>query len=290
MSDNTLYPIFETHTHLYFSAFDNDLESVLSTCKDAGVSHQVQIGCEEVSSMAALALAQKYEGMYATLGVHPCDVLDCFSAKKNYRPSGFESYELQAHNFQELFSFFSDVTKKQNENVVGFGETGFDLYHNNSPEILARQYESFEMHIQLARLFRKPLVFHVRDAYREFEEALRTYKVQGLSGVVHCFSSDTACALKMTQEYGFFIGIGGVLTYPKSDTLRDVVRAVPLEYLVTETDSPFLVPQQARKNGVKRNDASTLKEVVQLIAHIKNIDEYECGLQLFENAKKLYSV
>jgi TatD DNase family protein len=115
-------------------------------------------------------------------------------------------------------------------------------------------------------------------------------RTHGVPAVVHCFSEDAHFAQIMTEEYGFFLGIGGVATYPKSENVREAIRKTPLEFLLTETDAPFLVPQKMRKQGEKRNDASNLPEVVQLISELKGMDEVECGNILFANAKRFYGV
>lgn len=284
------YPIADTHTHLYFSAFDADQDQVIKTCDNTNVQMQVQIGCDEVSTVAALTLAQKYPHFYSTVGVHPCDVLTCFDAKKDYRPSGFEDYQLRATDFDALFSLFDDLIRKNPKKIVGIGETGFDLYHNNSDEIFDVQKDVFLRHIELAKKHDKPLVIHIRNAIDEFFTFAESGILEGVRAVVHCFSEDREVAQRLVEQSGFFLGIGGVATYPNSKSIREAIRQTPIEFLLTETDSPFLVPHKTRKRGIQRNDASNIPEVIQLLAELKGIDVVECGEILFANAKRFYEI
>lgn len=284
------YKIADTHTHLYFSAFDGDQDDVVRRCDSTGVGLQVQIGCDEVSTLAAIELAKKYPHFYATVGLHPCDVKTCFDLKKDYRPAGYKDYQLQAHNFDELFHLFDSLIHNHSEKIVGLGETGFDLYHENSLEIYHLQQECFDRHVSLAEKHNKPLVIHIRNARQEFLSYLEQGRTRGLPAVVHCFSEDAKFAKIMTENYGFFLGIGGVATYPKSDSIREAIKKTPIEFLLTETDAPFLVPHTKRKQGEKRNDSSYLPEIVRLIAELKGMDEVECGNILFENAKRFYTI
>jgi TatD DNase family protein len=282
--------IADTHTHLYFSAFDKDQKQVIDKCRKAGVELQIQIGCDEISSLAALKLAKENDDFYSTLGIHPCDVKVCFDENKLHRSSGFENYRLKAKTFDELFTMFEKLIKENPKQVVGFGETGFDLYHENSEEIFKIQTEVFKAHVRLAQKYNKPLIVHGRNSSQQMIDFF-TQNIQPgeVSGVIHCFPEGPEYANFFTKKYGFFIGIGGTATYPKADNIREAIATTPIEYLVTETDAPFLVPQSLRKT-VKRNDASLLPEVIKLIADIKNLPVEETAEILFENAKRLYQL
>ncbi len=283
------FPIADTHTHLYFSSFDPDRNEVIQRNQFHGVNLEVQIGCDEVSSLAALQLAKTHENFYATLGLHPADVLHCFSEKKEYRPSGFENYQTKAKNFDALFAFFEELFRMHEKKIVGFGETGFDLYHENSPEILNVQTNVFERHLKLCLAYDRLAVLHIRNAKKEFFHFLEHSRQKNFRAVLHCFSEDAEFARIMTEKYHFFLGIGGVSTYPNAQNVRDAISAVPIEFLVTETDSPFLTPQSNRKTH-KRNESNFLTEVVELIAHIKKMPVEECAKILFENAKRMYRI
>ncbi|MCF7905943.1 TatD family hydrolase [Candidatus Gracilibacteria bacterium] len=282
--------IADTHTHLHFSGFDPDREQVIARCREAGVALQVQIGCDELSSLAALRLAESQDDMYCAVGLHPCDVLDCFDEGKLFRCRGFENYHLQAKNFDELFALFEKLITEHQEKIVGVGETGFDLYHNNSEEIFKTQTDVFLRHLSLAKAHNRPLVIHGRNAQKETQEFFTRHIRPGdIQGVIHCFSEDEAYGKFFTETYGFFLGIGGVLTYPNAEKLREAVTRIPIEFLVTETDSPFLVPQ-GKKKETKRNESTFLPEVVTLIAELKNIPVEECAEVLFQNAQRLFCI
>lgn len=292
--------IADTHTHLYFTSFDRDRDKVVEQNKNAGVQLEVQIGVDEVTSIAALELAKKNNHMYATLGVHPCDVETCFNPNPDYIPDGFKDYTLQAKNFDELFIFFEKLTTENPEKVVGFGETGFDLYHKNTSELFELQKEIFLRHVELAKKFQKPVVIHGRNSTQEMMDFLSEELDPGvgaslapgsgpIKGVIHCFSEGVEYAKFMTEKYGFFLGIGGVATYPHSQRVRYAIEETPIEFLITETDSPFLTPQ-GEKDIHKRNQSAFLPEVVELIAKIKNMPVDECAEILFENAKRLFQI
>lgn len=284
------YPLADTHTHLYFSDFSTDQDDVVRKCRQRNVAFQLQIGCDEVSSVAAVDLAQKYPEFYASVGLHPTDVRTCFDPQKPYRPFGYEDYSLTATNFDQLFDFFDQVITRCPDKVIALGETGFDLYHENSEEIKKIQWECFRRHIFLAQKYDLPVIIHTRNARETLQDFLRTHKDISFRAIIHCFSEDENFAQEMTQEYGFMLGIGGVATYPKSHAIRQAIQKTDLSFLVTETDAPFLVPQRARKNGEKKNDASFIPEVVDLIADLKNQPREETGKKLYENAMRFFKL
>lgn len=278
------YPIFDTHSHLYFSNCVGKIDSILKECEAVNVHFQVQVGCDKVSSLKALKLAQSQKKFYATLGLHPSDVKKIVSKREENNPT--------EKDFEEIFEFFSDVFQKNKSKIVGFGETGFDLYHENSVEIFELQKISFEGHLKLCDKFSKPFVLHSRNAKDETLNILEKSfkKRKNLRGVWHCFSEDFESAKIATQRYGLFLGIGGVLTYKNTEFIREAVRKIPLEFLVTETDAPFLVPRKAKNKKNRLNSAAFLPEVIELIADLKKMEVEECAHILFENAKRLYEV
>lgn len=282
--------IADTHTHLNFSSFDEDRDDVIARCRKAGVALQVQIGCDELSSLSALALAKKHDDFYCTVGLHPCDVLTCFKEEKIFRCKGFEKYKLKAKNYDELFYLFDTLLQENPKKIVGLGETGFDLYHDNSEEIFKAQTDVFVRHIELAKKYDKTLVIHGRNSKLQMMDFFTKNITPGsVRGVIHCFSEDETYGRFFTEKYGFLLGIGGVLTYPNAGKIREAVKRIPLEFLVTETDAPFLVPQSRRKTE-KRNESSFLPEVINLIAELKQMDSEKCAAVLFENAQKVLSI
>ncbi|HEY5714308.1 MAG TPA: TatD family hydrolase [Candidatus Gracilibacteria bacterium] len=293
--------IFETHAHLYFPAFSHP-EEVIQSCREAGIDRQVQIGCDEISSLAALAMAHAFDGIYCAIGLHPCDVLKIGQRSAYHRYQGFEDYDLKCHNLDELIQFLADLYREGDnaKRIVAFGETGFDLYHENTPALFKAQYDSFLAHLELCAEFDKPVVIHNRNTRNEFLEfwgknleirgGASYFQNQRIRGIVHCFGEDLEYAEKVTRDFGLKLGIGGPCTYPKAGNIREVIKTIPLEHLLTETDSPFLPPQSIRDQGIKLNSPAYLPEVVGVIAQQKAMDPDACAEVLYQNARDLFSV
>jgi len=284
------YPIIDTHTHLYFGAYKDDRAEVIERDRQSGVVHHVLIGCDEASNMAALELARKEKDISVVLGIHPCDV----DLVGNPVPSEYRydtDYNLDAKTVDDLFEKIEAWYLKNKDIVVGFGETGFDLYHRNTAELEDLQKYCFERHIGLCKKYDMPVVFHIRDAKEVFEEQVEKHFFEGLEGVVHCFSEGPEFAKKMVEEYGFYIGIGGVATKGNAENVREAIKVTPIEKILTETDAPFLVPRKiGKERGNRRNESGFLTEVVELIAELKEMGLQECAEQLVENAKKFYNL
>jgi len=277
-------PIFDTHAHLYFPAFAPDLDQVIRDCEDVGVTHQVQIGCDEISCLAALNLAKERPNFYCTLGLHPCDVDQVGVHNPDYhRYAGLENYEMKTKNAAEFFAWIEALFLANRDKVVGFGETGFDLHHRSTTELYEQQKSDFLAHIDLCEKYDKTLVIHSRAAATE-TLALLTERQPKCRGIIHAFSEGPDFAETVVNDFGFYLGIGGVATYPKMEAVRAAIKITPLENLITETDAPFLTPHLARKSGVKTNSPKYLPEVTKLIAEIKAISVDECEARLFQNA------
>ncbi len=271
--------IFDTHTHDYFVNFDADRSTMLRDDFNAGVKNKVQIGCDINTSKQAIALAKTDEKMFATVGLHPCHVEENFQ-------------NLQTTNdLEQCFRYFE--TELQNNNtkkIIGIGETGFDFYHKDTPEMRKKQKISFEKHINLCKKYSLPIIIHTRGARNETLEFLENNSItknKEITGVIHCFSENAEFAKIVTEKFNFFISIGGTATYPKSHDIRDAIKNTPIQYIVTETDSPYLAPQSVRG---KRNQSKNIKEVVQLIAEIKQIETEHCADILFKNAQDLFNI
>ncbi len=279
--------IFDTHTHDYFSDFDEDRKIMMQRDFEMGVFQKVQIGCDEITSKAALALAQEYHFCFATVGVHPCNV-------GNYRdPIGYTSEYTQkiieeTNTNEELFLLFEKMIEENSKKIIGIGETGFDFYHNDNPEMRALQEESFMRHIHLAKKYNKTLIIHTRNARNETLSFLNNYNVQlPKKGIIHCFSEDSDFAEIITNEYGYALGIGGIVTYKKAENIREAIKKTPLSFLVTETDSPYLAPQSVRGT---RNQSKNIAEIIRCIAEVKDLEIEYCADALFENAIKTFQL
>ena len=165
---------------------------------------------------------------------------------------------------------------------AGIGETGMDFYWDTS--FTKQQYESLEKHVEWALQYKRPLVLHTRNATQETIDVVKKYKRQGLYGIFHCFSGTLQNA-KDIIELGFYLGIGGVLTF-KNSGLADVIKDVELKHLVLETDAPYLAPAPFRG---KRNESSYLKYIVQKLAEIKNLPIEEVASQTTKTAEYVFS-
>jgi len=261
--------IADTHAHLYFPAFDKDREAVLERNRERGVGLQVQIGCNQESSEKALKLAQDHADIFCVLGIHPCD------ADK-------------VENLEATLAYFEKQAEQYPDLVVGFGETGLDLYHRDTPELLEAQKKSLRGHLELCKQFDKPVVLHTRNSAEKTLEELDEFGKLDFGGVWHCFCENWSVA-KQVLDRGLYLGVGGILTYPKAEETRNAIKLAPLSRIVTETDLPFLVPQSRRKE-TKRNESYFLEEVIEVIAEIKGEKLEKVEQALWDNAHALFKL
>lgn len=259
--------IFDTHAHYDDEAFDLDREDILSNLKNEGIEHVVNIGANLESSKSSIALAKKFDSVYAAVGVHPD-----------------HTKELNEENFRTLY----DMAKE--EKVVAIGEIGLDYYWDATDREIQKFW--FRKQLQLAIDLKLPVVIHSRDAAADtllmMKEAVAFAKEQNktLTGIIHCFSYGTEIADYYLKQ-GFYLGIGGVVTFKNGRKLKEVVLKAPLSSLVLETDCPYLAPVPYRG---KRNYSGYLAHVVEEIAQIKNISAEEVIRQTSENARNVYQL
>lgn len=247
--------IFETHAHLDFEDFDSDRDAMLQQCRKAGVERMINVGVDERSSRASIALAEKHPFIYATVGYHPHDV------------AGYNEAVIR-----ELIT---------HPKVVALGEVGLDYFRNYAP--MADQKHIFEAQIQLAKEYNKPLVIHDREAHEDCLAILDAYKPENV--VYHCFTGDIAYAQDVLER-GWYISFTGVITY-KNSTLGDVVRLVPTDRFFIETDSPYLTPVPHRG---KRNSPANLRHIVEKIAEIKGIAPRMVAEYAWNNASEFFGI
>lgn len=251
----------DTHCHVTFPQYDGDREQALVRAAEAGIRTIVNPGTDLVQSRAAVQLASVHRSgpptIVAAVGVHPQDVGD-----------------LTDDSFQELTELARDPR------VVAIGEVGLERSPRSPSLDVQRQW--LMRFVQLAREAQKPLLFHVRDAHAEFRSFLETEGV-GVRGVVHCFSGTLEDA-RWYAARGLFLGITGIVTFPNAKELQEVVRTIPLEHLLLETDAPFLAPQSHRG---KRNEPAYVRDVAQEIARIKGIEFGEVEHATDRNAATL---
>jgi TatD DNase family protein len=253
--------LIDTHSHLYQPAFDEDREQMVQRALEAGVQKILlpNIDIESISRMHALEAAFPNH-CYAMMGLHPCDV-----------KGDFEQVLKQMHE------------QLGQRKYVAIGETGIDLYWDRSTFDL--QCAAFEIQLQWAKKYQLPIVIHARDSIDELIGILDRHNDQSLTGVFHCFTGSKTQAEHIIAYGGFYLGIGGVLTYPKAG-LSEVVAELPMDRLILETDAPYLPPVPYRG---KRNESSYVRYVAEHLAKIKNITFEEVAQTTTQNALKLFS-
>ncbi len=249
----------DTHCHLQFQDFDPDRESVIRRAAEGGVSALLCVGTDVGTSRGANGLAQKFPFIYSTVGYHPHEA---------------------KHFNESIFEELREVT--QSTKVVAIGEIGLDYYRNLSPE--EDQKKCFIRMLELADEFRHPILLHIRDAYPDLVSILKAHVSLPIRGVNHCFSG-TAANLETLLALGLHISFSGNITYPKSEGLREAVKACPLDRMLIETDAPYLSPQSVRG---KRNEPAYLKETAEAIARLKAVSAEEIGHRTSENAFSLF--
>lgn len=250
---------FESHAHYNDKRYDEDREYLLNNLEQNNVSHVINIGTDIASSFESVKLAEKYSFIYATVGVHP-----------------HEAKNVSEEDFLKLENLC------KHKKVVAVGEIGLDYYYDHSPK--ETQREIFIKQLNLAKKLNMPVVIHSREANDEVFEIIKSSGVN--KGVVHAYSGDTKMALEY-NALGFYIGVGGVVTFKNAKTLVDVVKNIPLEKILIETDSPYLTPEPFRGT---RNDSKNLKYVVQKISDIKSISHKEVEEITFNNALNLFKI
>lgn len=249
----------DAHCHLYLEEFDKDRDVAVSNAKSAGINKIILPNIDKDSVERMLSVSDSYPGMfYNTLGLHPTSVKDDFKEQ-----------------LKIIFSY--------NINIIGIGETGIDLYWDKT--YLKEQQESFDFQLNEACERKLPVIIHSRNSLNEVMEIITSYKSRGLSGVFHCYPGNLQQAKKII-DLGLHIGIGGVVTY-KNNNMTDVVAGIPTEYILTETDSPYLSPVPLRG---KRNEPYNIKYIVEKIAEIKKLS-YDIVAEItFKNSLKLFDL
>ena len=254
--------IIDTHAHYDEEAFDPEREAFLSSLPSFGIAAVVNVGASMGGARISREYAERYERVYCAVGLHPDHV-------------GLLE-EAPEVTMEELH------TLAQHPKCVDIGEIGLDYYwHVENKDI---QKKWFARQMELSRQLDLPINVHSRDAAADTFALVKEVHAGGPGGIIHCFSGSA----EMAKEYvkmGYYIGVGGVVTFKNAKTLQRVVEEIPLEYLVTETDCPYLAPVPYRG---KRNRSDYLPLVVEKIAQIKGIERAQAESVLFENAGKVY--
>lgn len=250
--------IFDTHAHYDDSRFDEDRDELLATLPSKGVSCIVNCGCDLKSSFTTIALSEKYDYIYAAIGVH-----------------AHEAEEATEEDLKEIEKLYSK------QKVVAVGEIGLDYHYDFSPR--DRQLEIFERQIILAKELDLPVIVHDREAHEDTMNLLKKYRPKG---VVHCFSGSVEMA-KEILKLGMYIGMGGAVTFKNAKKPVEVAEYLPLDRLLLETDAPYMTPVPFRGT---RCDSAHIAYTAEKIAEIKKKDTQELIDICNENAKTLFKI
>ncbi len=252
--------MIDTHAHLGFKNFKDDINEVIEESLEKGVERIIIPGSTVHESREAVRIAEENENIFAAVGIHPEDA--------------------------EGIKDFSEIeTLTSHKKVVAIGETGLDYFYlrGESTDIKKKQRELFEKHIELSEKLDLPLIFHNRDSDNDFLEIIKDRKVRG---VVHCYTGDWDFAQKIL-DLGFLISFTGIITFDKTGNLNKVIKEVPFDKIMVETDAPYLAPTPYRG---KRAEPWMVKEVIQKIADIKELSFKNVEEKTSSNAKEFFGI
>lgn len=246
----------DTHCHIYDEYYD-DIEKVLKKIKDNNIGKIINNGCDAKSNIEVLKKVSSYDFMYGALGIHPESVLD-------YKKEDIDFIEKHLND----------------EKIVAIGEIGLDYHYGK--ENKEAQISLFEEQLKLAEKYNKPVIIHSRDATLDTIETIKIYKVRG---VIHSFSGSLETA-NIYLKLGFLLGVNGVITF-KNCNLKEVIKEIPLEKIVLETDSPYLTPVPFRG---ERNDSSHINEIAEFVASLKGVSMEHLANITNENIHQVFDI
>lgn len=251
----------DTHVHLNADQYDEDLNEVIDRALENNVTKMIVIGFDRKTIERAMELAEKYEFIYAVVGWHPVDAIDCTDEDLAWIE------ELAAH-----------------EKVVAIGETGLDYHWDKSPKGV--QQEVFRKQIRLAKKVKLPIIIHNRDATEDVLRILKEENAQEVGGVMHCFGGSVETA-RESIAMNFMISLGGPVTFKNAKKPKEVAEAISLDHLLIETDAPYLAPHPYRG---KRNEPSYVPLVAEEIARLKGISIEEVAAATTKNAEQFFKL
>lgn len=246
----------DTHIHLYDEKYEDIIDEVIKSAIDKGVKRIIVNGIDKNTSIKSIKLANKYDYLYAAIGLHPSEINT---------------------NEENDLSWIYDLAK--DDKVIAIGEIGLDYYWDKTYNDL--QKEIFIKQIKIANELNLPVIVHSRDAHKDTFDIMKKYQTKG---ILHCYQS----SLELAKEYvklGYFLGIGGVLTFKNSKVIKDVVKEISIDYLLTETDGPYLTPSPFRG---KLNRPEYISYIINEISNIKNLDKDVIEEKIFNNYKRLF--
>lgn len=253
--------IFETHAHYDDERFGADREELLCSMKEKGIHPIINVGASIESTKATIELANKYDFVYAAVGVHPSDI------------EGLN---------EETFQWLREQSSK--DKVVAIGEIGLDYYWDKESDVQEQQRMWFKRQMELAREAKLPVIIHSRDAAEDTMKVMREVHAEEIPGVIHCYSYSKEMALEFIKM-GYYIGVGGVVTFKNAKKLKETVEAIPMDRILLETDCPYMAPEPHRG---ERNDSSYIPHIVEKIAELKGVSVEEVERVTEANARKLF--
>lgn len=251
----------DTHVHLNADQYDEDLQQVIQRALDAKVEKMVVIGFDRKTIERAMILAAEYEFIYAVIGWHPVDAIDCT---------------------EEDLLWIEELAK--HPKVVGIGETGLDYYWDKSPKEIQQFW--FRKQIKLAQKLNLPIIIHNRDATADVVRILQEENAASVGGIMHCFGGSVETA-RQCIDMNFMISLGGPVTFKNARQPKEVATEIPLEYLLIETDAPYLAPHPYRG---KRNEPAFVTLVAEEIARLKELSIEEVAQKTTENAIRFFKL
>lgn len=259
--NNKSLVLVDSHAHLDDAKYDSDRADIISNLSAQNIDFYLNVGESLQSSEASVKLAAEYDNVYATVGIHP--------------------HHADAVTDEELEQIAKLATA---EKVVAVGEIGLDYYYDTA--LRENQKSIFEKQLRIAYEAKLPVVIHNRDSEKDCLAILSNFSENNLKGVIHCFSGSLDFGLNCI-DMGFYISFAGQITFPKADDLREVVKGIPLEKMLIETDSPYLAPQAKRG---KRNEPANVRFTAEKIAELKGVSVEEVASVTRENVCRLFSI
>ena len=257
---------FDSHSHYNDEKFDEDREEIIKDTYESGITKFVCAGYNIESSLFSLELSKKYDFIYSICGISPNDI-----------PQSEEEL------WKDIAKITEIVKENKSKKLVAIGEIGLDYYWNKENKEL--QKEAFEKQIDLANELELPIVIHSRDASVDTIEMIRNHKVNK-AGIFHCCQPNQEM-VRQALELGYYISFAGPITFKNSRNAPDVIKLVPIDRILIETDSPYLTPEP---NRGKRNDCRNVKYVAQKIAELKNVPIEEIAKITYDNAKRIFEI
>jgi len=252
--------VIDSHCHLNFPSLSKDLKNVVKRCKNNGVTKLLTINTKPIEFADHLSLIKDFEDIYIAYGIHPQEV-----------------------NHESVLSL-DDIQKQMTSSkLIGLGETGLDFYH--SEEFQNKQIEVFETHINASKIFDLPIIIHQRNSEKKIIEILKKYKNDKLKIVFHCFTGSKNF-LEFCLENNYYISLSGIVTFKNANSLRNILKNASLEYLLIETDSPYLSPVPMRG---KDNEPSYVRFTAEYLANFYTMNKDEFVKLTDNNFYKLFS-